>query len=65
MTRKLYASIKDVSNQYGFSRATAHRMIKDGRINAVKIGRLTRVCLASVEQYFASLPAIGSVTEAV
>ncbi|WP_029603374.1 helix-turn-helix domain-containing protein [Kozakia baliensis] len=64
-TKALYASINDVSKQFSLSRATLYRKLASGKIKAVKVGRLTRISLASVEQYFASLPAVGGVTEAV
>ncbi|WKE48117.1 helix-turn-helix domain-containing protein [Gluconobacter oxydans] len=42
------------------SRSTIYRALHAGRFKAVKCGRLTRICVASVEQYFASLPAMGA-----
>lgn len=58
-----YASIRLVGENYGMSRSTLYRAVRAGHIKAVKCGRLTRICLASVDRYFASLPQIGYVGE--
>ncbi|KXV11380.1 helix-turn-helix transcriptional regulator [Gluconobacter oxydans] len=55
-----YASIKKIGEDFGMSRSTIYRALHAGRFKAVKCGRLTRICVASVEQYFANLPAMGA-----
>lgn len=55
----LYVRISDVKAMFGISVPTQYRMINDGKIEAVKVGRHTRIVLASVERYFANLPRLG------
>lgn len=54
-----YAAVKEISAWFGLSRSTQYRMIKRGEIEAVKVGRGTRILTDSVERYFASLPRLG------
>ncbi len=54
-----YAAVKAVAAWFGLSRSTQYRMLERGEIEAVKVGRSTRIVTASVERYFANLPRIG------
>ncbi|WP_196424604.1 helix-turn-helix domain-containing protein [Parasaccharibacter sp. TMW 2.1888] len=41
---------------YSVSAATLYRMIADGKIEARKIGRVTRISLEDAKNFFASCP---------
>jgi len=51
-----FATVQDIGAMYRISRPTIYRLIERGEIEAVKVGRATRIAMASVERYFASLP---------
>jgi len=54
-----YASIKDITQRFGISRATQYRLIGRGEIEAVKVGSATRLVTRSVERYFEGLPRLS------
>lgn len=47
-----YYSIKEFMNAMGISRATVTRKIKDGKINAYKVGRAVRIPKTELDQIF-------------
>lgn len=51
-----YLSPKQVCEMYSVSAATLYRMIADGKIEARKIGRVTRISLEDAKNFFASCP---------
>ncbi len=52
----LYLSVKQVTAQFGYSRATVHRKLSKGLFHGKKDGRITLVLLSSVLAYVNSLP---------
>ena len=44
----ILASIPDAQRALGIGRSTAYRLIEDGRLEAVKIGRRTLVRVSSI-----------------
>lgn len=54
-----YITIKEAAKRFGISSSTQYRLIGRGFIEAVKVGRHTRIVAASVEKYFANLPRLG------
>jgi len=55
-----YLRISDVTFHFGISRALIYRLIKEGKLEAVKCGRSTRIPTASVTAHFANLPKMQS-----
>jgi len=55
-----YATVAATMERFGLSRPTLYRLIRRGVIEAVKVGRSTRIVTGSVEAYFAGLPRLGS-----
>ncbi|MUG90472.1 helix-turn-helix domain-containing protein [Bombella sp. ESL0385] len=51
-----YLSPKQFCEMYSVSAATLYRMIADGKIEARKIGRVTRISLEDAKNFFASCP---------
>jgi len=51
-----YASIPLISQRFNISRSTIYRMLGQGDIQAVKVGRITRIVTQSVEAHFSTLP---------
>lgn len=51
-----FISVRNLAREFSISPATIYRLLKAGKIKAVKIGAATRVEMKSVETYFASLP---------
>jgi len=51
-----YATIAAIGQRFGLSRPTIYRLISRGAIEAVKVGRCTRIVTRSVEEHFAGLP---------
>ena len=56
-----YASIPLITQRFNISRSGIYRMLSQGDIQAVKVGRSTRIVTRSVEDYFARLPRLGEV----
>lgn len=54
LTDKEYLSIADTCQLLGASRMTIYRQIKNGNINAVKLGRRTIIRKSDIENLFAS-----------
>ncbi|KXV49596.1 hypothetical protein AD945_04005 [Gluconobacter albidus] len=54
-----YASIPLITQRFNISRSGIYRMLSQGDIQAVKVGRSTRIVARSVEAYFARLPRLG------
>jgi excisionase family DNA binding protein len=46
-------SVRDVANQLGVHPETIRRLIHDGRLDAVRVGRVLRVHRAALEQFLA------------
>ncbi len=57
MNEPEYVSVRYVCERYQVHKSTVHRLLRTGRIVGKKMGRKTLILLASVEAYFASLPA--------
>jgi len=51
-----YATLPDIARRFRLSRSTVYRLIAQGAIEAVKVGRCTRIVTRSVEEHFAGLP---------
>jgi predicted DNA-binding transcriptional regulator AlpA len=51
-----YASIRDVNQTYGFGRTTTYRLLSEGTLKGVKLGKRTLLDMASVAEAFAALP---------
>jgi excisionase family DNA binding protein len=49
--------VEDVCGRLGLSRETVWRMLGDGRLAGVKIGRHWRVSEAALDAYLSALPA--------
>lgn len=56
-----FASIPLITQRFNISRSGIYRMLSQGDIQAVKVGRSTRIVTRSVEAYFARLPRLGEV----
>ncbi len=56
-----FASIPLITQRFNISRSRIYRMLSQGDIQAVKVGRSTRIVTRSVEAYFARLPRLGEV----
>jgi excisionase family DNA binding protein len=52
----LYCSIRDACTRWGISRNYVYELLGAGEIKAIKLGVRTRIEVASIEAYFASLP---------
>jgi excisionase family DNA binding protein len=46
-------SVRDVANQLGVHPETIRRLIHDGRLDAVRVGRVLRIHRAAVESFLA------------
>ena len=46
-------SVRDVANQLGVHPETIRRLIHDGRLDAVRVGRVLRVHAAALEGFLA------------
>ena len=55
-----YLTIENFCSKYQCSRSTAYRLAAASQIQMVKLGRATRISVASAESWAASLPAMGS-----
>jgi excisionase family DNA binding protein len=50
--RRLY-SVREVANRLGVHPETVRRLIHDGRLEAVRVGRVLRVDAAAVDEFVA------------
>lgn len=53
-----FVTVSQACDMFSVSHPTVYKMIRSGVVKAVKIGRGTRVEMASIRQYFASLPKV-------
>lgn len=51
-----FTTIDRMADDYDISRTVIHKLIREGSIDARKLGRRTLVDVASIESFFASLP---------
>ncbi|QCE35390.1 helix-turn-helix domain-containing protein [Acetobacteraceae bacterium] len=51
-----YLSLADVQEKYSLSRSSLYRILNEGKIEAIKIGRSTRIKASSVAEFFANAP---------
>jgi excisionase family DNA binding protein len=58
MSRLLYSPV-ETETLLGISHATLYRLIRAGRLDAVKIGAATRITRDSIERLIAELPTAG------
>jgi excisionase family DNA binding protein len=56
--RKLL-TVKQTTETCSFGRTKAYELIRDGRLDARKVGRRTLITVASLERFIASLPRAG------
>ncbi|QDH12995.1 helix-turn-helix domain-containing protein [Formicincola oecophyllae] len=54
-----YLSVKSVRERYGVPATSLYRLINAGRVEAVKIGRTTRISVASLEALFKCAPRVA------
>jgi excisionase family DNA binding protein len=52
-----YVSIPTTMARLEISASTVYRLLNNGKLHAVKVGRITRVCERSIEEFVSSLPA--------
>ncbi len=57
-------SVKDAQEILSVSHATVYRLIKDGDLDARKIGNKTLITDASIQTLIASLPRVGEADHA-
>ncbi|WP_342627195.1 helix-turn-helix domain-containing protein [Nguyenibacter vanlangensis] len=57
---QIFTSPKEIQRRFGMGHSTFYRLLNQGAFEAVKFGSATRVRIASVEDYFASLPRIST-----
>jgi excisionase family DNA binding protein len=55
-------TVKEAAGALGISRSTISKMVKEGVLDSVKLGRLRRVPLAAIDEYVARLRAADSST---
>ena len=58
-TEKHWLTIHDFRKKYSLGLTTTYHLLRQGKIARVKIGRMTRIPLASAEAWAASLEAGG------
>lgn len=51
-------TIPQFCRAYGVCRTTAYKLIKDGKIERVKVGRAARIVVETADLWFASLRAL-------
>ena len=56
-TNAMYGDIKATCYHFGFGRSTAYKLLSEKKIRAKKLGAKTLIEFASVDDYFATLPA--------
>lgn len=56
----LYVTPKEFCSRYSLSLATLYRLISSGKIEACKIGCATRIPVEQADEYFQSLPRLGT-----
>ena len=51
-----YVCVPDFCSFYGVGRSTAYKLLRTGKVLAVKLGKRTLVDLESARDYFGTLP---------
>lgn len=64
MPERVLLTVEEAAERLGIGRSMAFRLIRDGEIESVQIGRLRRVPAAAVTEYAARLVARQSPTNA-
>ncbi len=57
---KRYLSIAEFCDRFGIGATSARELLRQNKIEAVKLGVRTLVCARSAESYFASLPRLSA-----
>lgn len=57
---KRYLSIAEFCERYSIGATSARSLVRQNKIEAVKLGVRTLVCVRSADAYFASLPRLSA-----
>lgn len=60
MSERLVVSVADAAKALDTSTWSIYRMLKDGELRAVKIGRLTKIPIAELDRFLAGTTVVGA-----
>jgi excisionase family DNA binding protein len=58
-----FVTVGRACEMYSVSQPTIYKLIREGKIRAVKLGRATRIEAGTIRRHFASLPAAKSISK--